>query len=324
MIIHFAKSVLFLLLSCNALHCRADPIQGSAQVTIKAHEHHIQFVTFSEDGSMLATGGYDGTVLLWNVKQKKIIHSLIGHKSNATSGVFSHDGKQLATGSWDASIIIWDTKTGKKLKTLKNSDSNIQSLSYGDDSAIIFSAHGGTTITKWDCDRGETIDSKSIKYKQGINGILYSSPNKLIITSCNYDGMICVWKESEKLPKKIKAHDSSIYGIACSNDGSLIASAGEDLAPKLWDLSGKGRNIVLDDDVFVYGLSFNYDTTLLATAVAIKDSKKRISIWNLKERKEYLSLNHEHLITCLAFCKKSNCLAAGTSKGELVLYDIKK
>lgn len=70
----------------------------------------MKSVTFSPDGSLLASGSSDNTIKLWDVKSRTNITTLKGHTSGVNSVAFSPDGSLLASGSSDDTILLWDMK----------------------------------------------------------------------------------------------------------------------------------------------------------------------------------------------------------------------
>ena len=72
-------------------------------------------LSFSPDGTTLASGSDDGTVRLWDVETRNTA-ILSGHMT-LSSVVFSPDGTTLASGSWRA-VELWDIATKRSIATL--------------------------------------------------------------------------------------------------------------------------------------------------------------------------------------------------------------
>src|SRR6185437_5708307 len=73
-------------------------------------------------GKLLATGGTDNTIKIWDFASQRELITLTGHTANIESLDFSPDGKLLASASEDGSTFLWDTKTGEHLLTLISLD----------------------------------------------------------------------------------------------------------------------------------------------------------------------------------------------------------
>ncbi len=67
-------------------------------------------VAFSPDGKLLATGGADRVVRLWDSTTGKVLKELKGHRMSITAVAFSPDGKRLLSSSLDHTIRVWDVK----------------------------------------------------------------------------------------------------------------------------------------------------------------------------------------------------------------------
>jgi hypothetical protein len=75
---------------------------------LDGHPEGAVSVAFSPGGDLLASGGGDGAILLWDLKTQTPLATLEGHSGPVTLLQFSPDGKSLASGSYDGSILIWD------------------------------------------------------------------------------------------------------------------------------------------------------------------------------------------------------------------------
>jgi WD40 repeat protein len=104
---------------------------------------------------MLASGGDDGTVVLWNTQSRQLIgEPLKGHDSKVSSVAFSPDGGMLASGGNDGTIILWNTQRlqqgGNPLRF--HGGSGVWSMAFSPDSRMLASGGYDGTVILWDAD----------------------------------------------------------------------------------------------------------------------------------------------------------------------------
>ena len=75
-----------------------------------AHKQGINVVRFSPDGKLIATGGGDGILALWNLSGKNIC-SWNCYKTQVNDLCFSPNGTTIAsTGFMNGDVYLWDFK----------------------------------------------------------------------------------------------------------------------------------------------------------------------------------------------------------------------
>ena len=81
--------------------------------------------TFNPQGTIVASGSFDETVRLWDVRSGRCLRTIAVHSDPVTSVDFSGDGTLFVTGSYDGLARVWDTSSSQCLRTLVSEESGI-------------------------------------------------------------------------------------------------------------------------------------------------------------------------------------------------------
>ncbi|HEV7279338.1 MAG TPA: c-type cytochrome domain-containing protein [Pirellulaceae bacterium] len=95
-----------------------------------AHSDTVFDVSFSGDGSQLASCGADRFVKTFDVAKGEPLRSFEGHTHHVLSVDWRADDRLLATGSADLAIKIWDVKLGEQIRTIQNLPKEANSLRF--------------------------------------------------------------------------------------------------------------------------------------------------------------------------------------------------
>jgi WD40 repeat protein len=74
-------------------------------------------IAFSPDGRLLATGGEDPFVHLWDVRTGKLVQDFEKNVLTASALDFTPDGKTLAMSGGEPYVSLWDVATGAEIGT---------------------------------------------------------------------------------------------------------------------------------------------------------------------------------------------------------------
>ena len=173
---------------------------------LTGHNNMVTTLTFSDDGTLLASGSLDEEVRVWDHEKRRTEKIFPDHDDEITALVFldvdrlfGMTGTFLASGSKDSKIMLWNLEKE------------------GDD------AQKPIAVLPHDSEQEVT---------QEVTTLAFLTSKKLLVSGTS-KGEIRFWDvsatDATKVPSEsLRKHDSSVTALAVSSEGTKIASGSAD------------------------------------------------------------------------------------------------
>jgi WD40 repeat protein len=164
-------------------------------------DSYVRSVCFSPDSKYLVAGAEDKTIKVWDIAQRRLRHSLVGHTKDIYSVDYSSDGRFIISGSGDKRAKLWDVVSGECVRTFGDEEGpkdGVTSVAMSPDGRYVAAGSLDRVVRLWEASTGALLEK--------------------------YDG-----------------HTDSVYSVSFSPDGKFLASGSLDKTLKLWDLTQVGK-----------------------------------------------------------------------------------
>jgi len=114
-------------------------------------------LTFSRDGRLLAVGTDAGGLQIWDVRRRRLLHSVDVYGGEVSVPAFSPDGRLVAAGAYGEGLLtLVDVASGRIVHQQQVSDLGCGSVAFSPNGRFLITPSTGGLIT-WPYDEGGTI-----------------------------------------------------------------------------------------------------------------------------------------------------------------------
>jgi len=161
--------------------------------------HEVMSLAFSPDGRWLASGGFDGTLALWDVASRQMVwpKAVQAHRLPVEAMAFSTDGKMLATAAvgsadYDDTVHLWDVQTGRELPpALSGHGGPVRAVAFSPDGKMLACA-ASERVVFWDLDRHQCLGEAAANAAQFVTSLAFS-PDGRWLASGGFDDRAMIW-----------------------------------------------------------------------------------------------------------------------------------
>jgi WD40 repeat protein len=280
----------------------------------------INGVAFSPDGHTLVTASSDpdAVVTFWDIKSG-IRAPIPGHSGPIRAVAFSPDGSLLASGGSDGSVRLWDAHTHALIATSIEHTGAVQTVAFGDSGTLASGGDDGS-VRLWDAKsdpRSPSPLTSLLGPTDRVLGVAFSRDGRTL-ASAGSDSAVGLWNVSGPPD----ASQPAVYGAATFGPDGIVATAGRDRAPLLWDTVGGHGKPVLRRDLSpprgrsdpapaALGMAFSADGKVLVTP----EWGVSTALWDLRTGKaRYVPGRSRHPVHAVALSPQGDYLASASER----------
>ena len=134
---------------------------------IAAHKRECTTLAFNPLGDVIATGGGDNLIKLWNVNTGKEISELKGFTKAVTDVAMSLDNELIVGASLENKAVLWRLKTMRQAHAFIGHKDVITSCRFSYARKSVITGSLDRTMKFWDIEKG--ICSRTVTYFLKIN-----------------------------------------------------------------------------------------------------------------------------------------------------------
>ncbi len=209
-----------------------------------AHKGPVTSIAVHTDSRLayLVTGGDDGGVRVWALKNRELMIQFVEHtRSIAQVLVDVKKPNLIHSAGADCGLLTYDLIKEKRTKShMVREGAFVCATQRLDSEQEIITADGNGRMLFWDCDYADPVHMLQDPARTRCNTIEIS-PSGRYVASCGEDHLIKIFDlvENGELVTVGHAHSDNVRGLAWSTDEKQIVSVGDDSTISVWNFFGQ-------------------------------------------------------------------------------------
>ncbi|EPS32051.1 hypothetical protein PDE_07010 [Penicillium oxalicum 114-2] len=215
---------------------KPERLNYKERFVLRGHLRGVSAVQFSPDCSMIASGGADAAVKVWDTLTGRLIYTFEGHLAGISTIAWSPDGQWIASGSDDKTIRFWNVNTGRAhSKIFQGHHNYVYQIAFAPKGNILVSGSYDEAVFVWDVRRARVMRSLPA-HSDPVAGIDVVHDGTLIV-SCALDGLVRVWDTHSGQCLKTLVHEDNPPAtcVKFSPNGKYILAWTLDGCIRMWN-----------------------------------------------------------------------------------------
>ena len=284
---------------------------------LSGHSSWVMSVAINSRRQILASGGLDDTIKLWNLQTGNLVKTLPGHLKAVNSVAISPNGQFLVSSSDDTTVKVWNLQTGDLLHNLSGHSRDVNAVAISPNGQIVVSGSEDRTVRIWKLATGELL--RVLAGTAGMVKAVAISPNGQWLASGGLDNQIKLWNlNNGELTRTLYGHFNSVNSVTISPDGQTLASGSKDKTIRLWNLNnGELIRSLSGHSDMVNAIAITPDGKTLISA----SSDKTIKVWSVATGALLCTLaDHGSPVSAIAVSAGGHLFASGSWDNTIKIW----
>jgi len=299
-----------------------DIQEVAARKHIDGHNRTINVLAFNNLGTLLATGGDDKTVKIWDADKQNLLFQLTDFSSYITALAFHPNQQILACGDYDGNLGLYNVDTQAKLHSVPAHEEEIKSISFSFDGSELISGSRDGLVKIWDTQNltmKKTLDDAN----QSVISVIYSPDGNKLLVGLE-DGTIKLFDPfKHTLIKSIDSKTAFLTFMAISPDGQTLATCGIYKEIQLWNTQDLIPLLTIKEGLNspANRLAFSYPDGYILAGSSEDDE---LLLWDTYDGTLVKKIDqaHDNKIKALDFNVSGKMLATCSADKSLRLWDV--
>ncbi|KAM3615756.1 uncharacterized protein V6R79_007254 [Siganus canaliculatus] len=311
-------------LLCPVGICLSARVPARAQQVLEAHEQGINAVRFSSRAELLATGGTDRIIKLWEVRAGGLTHraTLDGSTEGITCIEFSPMGGRVLAASYDKSALLWLQDEPVPKLTLTGHSRKVTAARFCSLPHQVVTGSADRSIRLWDLHRAACVQVSEVP---SYCSDLVCSEN--CVLSGHYDSKIRVWDTRtvscvQELPAQGK-----VTSLDISSDRRHLLSCCRDDCLQLLDLRRRSHDRASTSCFRAEGFKCSSDSTKAVISpdscfLAAGSADGTVYIWNVSSGNLETRLpdRHSSSVSAVSWSPSGEYVVSVDKRGVAILW----